>query len=98
MRMLALRARVAASLFAIAAVAAVSGISADRAAAASADGAAKYPVWAYPWDPAFVVAPADDTPQRLPGSTAAFSWAQARDLFFAPSWHPQDHPAMPEVV
>lgn len=57
-----------------------------------------YPAWAYPWDPDFKVPPADDVPHRLPGSTAAFSWAQARDLFFSPSWHPEDHPAMPEVV
>lgn len=92
------RARMIAWSFAIAAFAAVSGISAERAGAAAAEGAVKYPEWAYPWDPAFVTPPADDTPQRLPGSTAAFSWAQARDLFFAPSWHPQDHPAMPEVV
>lgn len=56
------------------------------------------PNWAYVWDPDFKVPPADDIPQRLSGSTVAFSWAQARDLFFAPSWHPEDHPAMPEVV
>ena len=59
---------------------------------------ATYPNWAYVWDPDFKVPPADNLPQRLPGSTAAFSWAQARDLFFSPSWHPEDHPAMPEVV
>jgi len=57
-----------------------------------------YPVWAYPWAPNFQVPTPDDVPQRLPGSSAAFSWVQARDLFFAPSWHPEDHPAMPEVV
>jgi cytochrome c553 len=57
-----------------------------------------YPTWAYPWDPDFKVPPADNVLQRLPGSAAAFSWAQARDLFFSPSWHPEDHPAMPEVV
>ena len=56
------------------------------------------PNWAYVWDPDFKVPPADSAPQRLPGSTAAFTWAQARDLFFSPSWHPEDHPAMPEVV
>ena len=56
------------------------------------------PNWAYVWDPDFKVPPADNVPQRLPGSTAAFSSAQARDLFFSPSWHPEDHPAMPEVV
>jgi cytochrome c553 len=56
------------------------------------------PNWAYVWDPDFKVPAVDNAPQRLPGSTASFSWAQARDLFFAPSWHPEDHPAMPEVV
>ncbi len=63
-----------------------------------AAGAASYPVWAYPWEPDFVVPKATDEPQRLPGSNAAFSWVQARDLFFAPSWHPEDHAAMPDVV
>jgi cytochrome c553 len=56
------------------------------------------PAWAYPWAPAFVVPTPDEVPQRLPGSTAAFSWADARNLFFAPDWHPEDHPPMPEVV
>jgi cytochrome c553 len=70
-------------------------------AIAQTGGGAAVPVapnWAYVWDPDFKVPPADNVPQRLPGSAAAFSWAQARDLFFAPSWHPEDHPAMPEVV
>ena len=57
-----------------------------------------FPAWAYPWDPAFVVPPADDVPQHLPGSSAAVSWKQARDLFVAPDWHPDAHPAMPDVV
>jgi cytochrome c553 len=57
-----------------------------------------FPSWAYPWDPAFVAPAADDVPQHLPGSTAAVSWKQARDLFFAPDWHPDARPAMPDVV
>jgi len=57
-----------------------------------------FPSWAYPWDPEFKAPPADDVPQRLAGSTAAFSWTQARDLFFSPAWHPDDHPPMPGVV
>jgi cytochrome c553 len=57
-----------------------------------------FPAWAYPWDPDFKVPPADDVPHRLPGSAAAFSWVQARDLFFAPDWHPEDHPPMPAIV
>jgi cytochrome c553 len=74
--------------------------SAQAAGGASAPTAApaNHPAWAYPWAPNFVVATPDDALQRLPGSTAAFSWVQARDLFFAPSWHPEEHAAMPEVV
>jgi len=64
----------------------------------AAAGAANFPVWAYPWAPDFVVPKPTDEPKRLPGSNAAYSWVQARDLFVAPSWHPQDHAAMPEVV
>ena len=67
-------------------------------ASAPSPASASYPAWAYPWAPNFQVATPDDVPQHLPGSTAAFSWVQARDLFFAPSWHPEDHPAMPDVV
>jgi len=68
------------------------------ASALAAPASTDHPAWAYPWAPNFTVPPADDVPQHLPGSTATFSWVQARDLFFAPSWHPEDHPAMPEVV
>lgn len=57
-----------------------------------------YPVWAYLWAPDFKVPPADDVPQKLAGSTAAYSWAQARDLFVAPDWHPGERAPMPEVV
>ena len=56
------------------------------------------PTWAYPWEPDFKVPAADDVSQRLPGSKATFSWNQARDLFFSPDWHPEDHQPMPEVV
>lgn len=34
----------------------------------------------------------------MPDSTAAFTITQERDLFFAPDWHPDDHPPMPDVV
>jgi len=56
------------------------------------------PGWAFVWDPTVKVPPPDDKPNSLPGSSAAFSWKQARDLFFAPDWHPDDHPAMPDIV
>ena len=34
----------------------------------------------------------------MPDSDAAFTRTQLRDLFFAPDWHPGDHPPMPHVV
>ena len=64
------------------------------AAATTAD----YPAWAFLWEPNFVAPKATEEPQRLPGSNAAYSWAQARDLFFAPDWHPENHAAMPDIV
>jgi cytochrome c553 len=57
-----------------------------------------FPAWAYPWAPDFKSAPDDGVPRHVPDSTAAFTVTQERDLFFAPDWHPDDHPAMPDVV
>jgi cytochrome c553 len=57
-----------------------------------------FPAWAYPWVPDFKVTPADDVPQHVPDSAASFTIKQERDLFFVPDWHPEDHPAMPDVV
>ena len=57
-----------------------------------------FPAWAYPWAPDFKAAPDDGLPKHVPDSTAAFTIAQERDLFFAPDWHPDDHPAMPDIV
>jgi cytochrome c553 len=57
-----------------------------------------FPAWAYPWVPDFKVAPADDVAQHVPDSAASFTIKQERDLFFVPDWHPEDHPAMPDVV
>lgn len=57
------------------------------------------PPWAYPVNPPGTQAPPDDgVARRLPGSSAAFSLTQIRDLFAAPDWHPNDHPPMPEIV
>jgi cytochrome c553 len=57
-----------------------------------------FPAWAYPWAPDFKAAPDDGVPRHVPDSAAAFTVAQERDLFFAPDWHPDDHPPMPDVV
>jgi cytochrome c553 len=57
-----------------------------------------FPAWAYPWAPDFKAAPDDGVPRHVPDSAAAFTITQERDLFFAPDWHPDDHPVMPDVV
>ena len=69
------------------------------AAAASASSApASFPAWAYPWAPDFKAAPDDGVPRHVPDSSASFTITQERDLFFVPDWHPDDHPAMPDIV
>ena len=57
-----------------------------------------FPAWAYPWAPDFKSAPDDGVPRHVPDSAATFTVTQERNLFFAPDWHPDDHPAMPDVV
>jgi cytochrome c553 len=61
--------------------------------------AAEAPEWAFPVDPPEPDSPPDGgTLYRLPGSEAAFTAAQLDDLFAAPDWYPDDHPAMPPLV
>jgi cytochrome c553 len=57
------------------------------------------PAWAYPINPPHMAgARASDLPVHVPDSDRAFRPAQLGDLFYAPDWHPADHPAMPAVV
>lgn len=57
------------------------------------------PAWAYPVNPPdFKLPPDDGKPRHVPDSAATFTVGQTRDRFFAPDWHPADHPAMPAVV
>ena len=57
------------------------------------------PAWAYPVNPPDFKPPADDGASRhVPGSTVALTLSQVRDFFFAPDWHPDDHPPMPVIV
>jgi len=57
------------------------------------------PAWAYPVNPPdFKLPPDDGALRRVAGSNAAFTLTQLRDRFFAPDWHPGDHPPMPDVV
>lgn len=74
------------------------GVHAQNAGQAPASGADRLPEWAFIWDPNVKVPPPDDKPNSLPGSSASYSWRQARDLFIAPDWHPGDHGPMPDIV
>jgi cytochrome c553 len=58
------------------------------------------PDWAYPGNvPATAQPPQDANEQlRVPGSAISFARKDLRNLFAVPDWHPEDHPAMPEVV
>jgi cytochrome c553 len=73
-------------------------IAETQSAPPASTSAASFPAWAYPWDPDFKAAPADDVPRHVPDSTQSFTIAPERNLFFVPDWHPEDHPAMPDVV
>jgi cytochrome c553 len=74
-------------------------VAQSPAPAASASSApASFPAWAYPWAPDFKAAPDDGVPRHVPDSSASFTVTQERDLFFVPDWHPDDHPAMPDIV
>jgi cytochrome c553 len=85
---------------------AVFGLAACGAAVAQAPAAnpspsmspGAFPAWSYPWAPDFKAPPDDGVPRHVPDSAAAFTITQERDLFFAPDWHPDDHPPMPDVV
>jgi len=57
------------------------------------------PVWAYPVNPPDFKPPPDDgSLRRVPNSNLALTLTQVRDLFYAPDWHPDDHPKMPTLV
>src|SRR3954465_9330085 len=57
------------------------------------------PEWAYPVNPPdFKPAPDRGIPREVPGSSAAYTLTQIRDLFSAADWHPGDHQPMPEIV
>src|SRR6185295_12809342 len=64
------------------------------------------PLWAFPVAPpaargAAPAAPAaapDTSPKTVPGTSVTFTQAQVRDSYNVPDWHPDGHPAMPDVV
>jgi cytochrome c553 len=78
--------------------AAASAASLAQTPSAPVASATSFPAWAYPWAPDFKPPPDDGVPRHVPDSTQSFTITQERDLFFVPDWHPEDHPAMPDVV
>ena len=65
----------------------------------AASNAAVPPPWAYPVDPAGLVAPKDDgTLRHVPDSPLAMTLSQVKDGFVSPDWHPNDHPPLPGIV
>jgi cytochrome c553 len=57
------------------------------------------PAWAYPVNPpGFKPRPEDGILRRVPGSNFTYSVTQLSDRFFAPIWHPNDHPPLPPIV
>jgi cytochrome c553 len=57
------------------------------------------PPWAYVTNPPDFKARVDDgVPRRVPDSAASYTVSQLKDLFTAPVWHPEDHPAQPAIV
>ena len=59
------------------------------------------PDWAYPTNPAQPpgqTAPAPQGPFHIETSKLFFTRPELTNLFSAPDWHPEDHPAMPEIV
>jgi cytochrome c553 len=62
------------------------------------------PYWAFAIDPptkdssAAEAVETSRASQHVPGSTPTFTLAQIADLFTAPDWHPDAHPAMPGIV
>jgi cytochrome c553 len=57
------------------------------------------PQWAYPVNaPNLAEPPAGHGVIRVPRGATTFLPEQLTDLFSAPDWHPEDHPAMPGVV
>jgi cytochrome c553 len=61
-----------------------------------------FPSWAYPVDPPAATgtqAPGDDDALlHVPDSDVALTRTQIEDGDTVPDWHPNDHPAMPDIV
>lgn len=96
--------RTFAATAALTGIALVTALDAQSPVALRPDAAAGTtpPSWVYTVNaptPPGAAAPADDgQPKSVPGSTVRLTRAQLGDLFNPPDWHPDNHPAAPEVV
>jgi len=68
--------------------------------AADADNQGNTPLpWAYALNTLGVEFPFEyNVPLRVPGSDVEFVFTNPRNLYEPPDWHPEDHPAMPDIV
>ncbi|MEZ4702544.1 MAG: c-type cytochrome [Rhodothermales bacterium] len=57
-----------------------------------------FPLWAALWNPDFPREPTNEEPYHVPNSSETYTMKHARNLFFSPDWHPDHHPALPDVV
>lgn len=77
----------------------VVGVALAGVSPATRSAAEEPPSWAYPVKPpGLQPTPDDGAIRRVPGSRAAFTLTQLRDLFLAPDWHPDGHAPMPDIV
>jgi len=100
-----MRSFVGVAVLAAAVLSAGGGLAARQQAerASGPSGAFVPPIWAYPVVPQGTPppppAPPDDgSPKRLPGTSVTLTLKQTRDVANVPDWHPDDHPAMPDIV
>lgn len=58
------------------------------------------PPWAYAGVSSDVKlpVPSNESLRQVPDSTIELPYAQVKDRFYTPDWHPQDHPKMPSIV
>jgi cytochrome c553 len=58
------------------------------------------PPWAFAANPPGAPSPPPDDgmPKHVPNSTVALTLAQVKDAFNVPDWHPDNHPAAPDIV
>jgi cytochrome c553 len=80
--------------------AAILTLSASSVALTAVAYAAELPTWVYPLNPPTPVIQTKDDgqPQHVPNASVALTRKEIAARGTVPDWHPDEHPAMPEVV